>query len=58
MASEVFLYPWERAKLISPTEILRDDALLEQVEIVPLGGAVVLSLRSPEEPEIHLKYFY
>ena len=40
----------ELAEGVPLAEVLRDDAVLEQEEVVPLRGAVVLGLGGPEEP--------
>ena len=42
----------ERAEGLLLAEVLRHNAVLEQEEIVPLRGTVVLSLGRPEEPVI------
>ena len=41
----------ELAEGVPLAEVLGDDAVLEQVEVVPLRGAVVLGLGGPEEPD-------
>ena len=42
----------ENAERVLLAKVFRHDAVLEEVQVVPLRRAVVLSLRGPEEPKL------